>query len=331
MYEVRQIFLIIFFIIGCLYVTGVGLLGIDSKDSFNKKRLVKENLRESKISHFNHLTYFTLKDNKPQLKLNAIELQHKSYSDGKKETLFLKPKGHTYSKDGIPIYYQSKKGQFHSSPDLLTLEEEVFLQNQNSKLTSNKIKYNLKMGKIIGTGNIKTDSMSLQTGDQIFVNSEKVYFYPQKKLSIYEGKVNGIIKRKKKYEDNIRFKSDKLKMSLIKQRIDLTGKVFLQKKSVKAWGKKGEIFLMNYNKRLKYFTLFDDVKIIEKLLIKGSYLNRKAFGEKLEGYPSLEKLVLTGYPKVFQQGDVIRGNKITLRENTEVVEVDDANTKFKIK
>jgi len=58
---------------------------------------------------------------------------------------------------------------------------------------------------------------------------------------------------------------------------------------------------------------------------------RKAFGERLEGFTSLDRLVLTGYPKVYQEGDVIKGNKITLRINNEVVEVDDANTRFKLK
>lgn len=331
MYEVRQNFLIVFFILICLYVTSVGLVGMKSEEGFSKKNIVKESVGQDQISHFNNLTYFILKDNKPQLKLDAIELEYITNPKGKNLVLFLKPKGHTYSEDGLPIFYQGKRGKYTNDPNMLILEEEVFLQNENSKLTSKKLKYDFIKGEVNGIGDVKTDSISLQTGDKIKVASDQVYFYPQKKLSLYEGKVKGIIKRKRKYEDNIKFKSNRLKMSLIKQRIDLNGDVFLQKRRVKAWGKKGEIFLKNYNKKLKYFTLFDDVKIVEKIVIKGSYLTRKAFGEKLEGFPSHEKLVLTGYPKVFQQGDVIRGNKITLRENTEVVEVDDANTKFKLK
>jgi hypothetical protein len=43
------------------------------------------------------------------------------------------------------------------------------------------------------------------------------------------------------------------------------------------------------------------------------------------------KIVLTGYPRAYQFDDVIKGNIITLRENNEVVEVDDSNTKFKIR
>ena len=37
-------------------------------------------------------------------------------------------------------------------------------------------------------------------------------------------------------------------------------------------------------------------------------------------------MILTGLPKVFQEKDVIKGNRITIRENIETVEVDDAIT-----
>lgn len=46
---------------------------------------------------------------------------------------------------------------------------------------------------------------------------------------------------------------------------------------------------------------------------------------------SENKIILTGYPKVYQLKDVIKGNRIILREDNEVVEVDDANTNFILK
>ena len=74
------------------------------------------------------------------------------------------------------------------------------------------------------------------------------------------------------------------------------------------------------------------MKVVEKVKLEKdgsvSTFERRAFGEKLEGMMSESKIILTGYPKVFQQNDVITGNKIVLRENNEVVEVDDANTNF---
>ena len=96
--------------------------------------------------------------------------------------------------------------------------------------------------------------------------------------------------------------------------------------------RRGEIYLDNQSKKLKYYTLFDDVKVIEKLKINENQLiERKAFGEKLEGIISEDKLILTGSPKVLQEDDVVKGNKITLRENNEVIEVEDASSNFTVK
>ncbi|OFZ68803.1 MAG: hypothetical protein A2451_14970 [Bdellovibrionales bacterium RIFOXYC2_FULL_39_8] len=114
--------------------------------------------------------------------------------------------------------------------------------------------------------------------------------------------------------------------------INLDGDVYLKKQEVEAWGRRGEIFLENYNKKLKYFVLYDDIKLEETLTVgKDTLLTRKAFGEKLEGIMSEGLLFLTGYPRVFQGKDVIKGNRIILRQNNQIVEVDDANTNFHVK
>ena len=126
---------------------------------------------------------------------------------------------------------------------------------------------------------------------------------------------------------------NKMKMDIVKSLVNLEGDVFLIKQQLKANSRRGEIFLENYNKKLKYFVLYDDVKVVEKVMLEGinsSSFDRRAFSEKLEGMMSEGRIILTGYPKVFQQGDVIKGNRITLRENNEVVEVDDANTNFRL-
>ena len=58
---------------------------------------------------------------------------------------------------------------------------------------------------------------------------------------------------------------------------------------------------------------------------------RESFSEKLEGYPSENLVVLLGYPKVNQKQDVIKGNIIILRDNNETIEVDNANSNFRLK
>ena len=112
----------------------------------------------------------------------------------------------------------------------------------------------------------------------------------------------------------------------------LIGNVKLIKQGLTALSREGEIFMDNYNKKLKYYTLIDDVKLTEKVKLEdGSSFIRTAVAEKLDGLVAEEKNILTGFPKVFQQGDVITGNRITIRENNQVVEVDDANTDFILK
>lgn len=108
--------------------------------------------------------------------------------------------------------------------------------------------------------------------------------------------------------------------------VELKGQVTFKKGNLDASSNQGTLFLENYNKKLKYYSLSDDVRLQETLSLDGKPLTRKAFAEKLEGIISERKVILTGLPKVFQERDVIKGNRITIRENIETVEIDDANT-----
>jgi lipopolysaccharide export system protein LptA len=81
----------------------------------------------------------------------------------------------------------------------------------------------------------------------------------------------------------------------------------------------------NQNKKLKYLILSDDVKMVEKLVTKsGEPIERRAFGERLEGFGYDESFHLSGAPRVEQGKDILKGYKITLREKLEFIEVEDA-------
>ena len=67
------------------------------------------------------------------------------------------------------------------------------------------------------------------------------------------------------------------------------------------------------------------------ITVEEGLLERKAFAEKLEGFAQDEKMILTGYPKVIQGEDVIKGNVIHLYQQNEVVEVLDNDSSFKLK
>ena len=73
------------------------------------------------------------------------------------------------------------------------------------------------------------------------------------------------------------------------------------------------------------------MKVTETLKMEGKKIIRKAFSEKLEGFPKRSLVILTGYPKVLQGQDAIVGNKIILRWNNEVLEIIDANSNLKLK
>ena len=134
------------------------------------------------------------------------------------------------------------------------------------------------------------------------------------------------------YEEGIDFSSQELMAMMKKSVVELKGDVFLKKQQLNARSLRAEIFLENYNQKLKYYALSDDVKVVEKVAIgDGKFITRKAFAEKLEGYAQEKKIILTGYPKVYQQEDIIKGNKITMIENNEVIEVDDSSSSFNIK
>jgi lipopolysaccharide export system protein LptA len=60
-------------------------------------------------------------------------------------------------------------------------------------------------------------------------------------------------------------------------------------------------------------------------------IERKAFAERLEGFGREEKMILSGAPRVEQGNDVIKGYRITVRENTDLIEVDDAMSDVQMK
>jgi LPS export ABC transporter protein LptC len=278
-------------------------------------------------SYFEMINYYVLKDQRPQIHLDATELTLNTLTE---RTAFLEPEGVVFTKDQEPVHYKGKRGVLINNEGRLQLDEEVNIRLNSSEMDSKQVIYFLNKEEMISTGDVKTKTITDAEEEKIFVNSDKVTSWTKTEKSRYEGNVRGHIKRRKAYEENIYFSSDTMDLDQKAHLAELEGNVRLKKQLVKASSLRGEIFLENYNKKLKYFVLYDDVKVVEKVMLEGSteYFNRRAFAEKLEGFMGESLMVLTGYPKVFQQGDVIKGNKIILRENNEVVEVDDANSNF---
>lgn len=301
------------------------------RSSALKNQAEDESQSYDQESYFETVSFYRVKEEKPVLHLDASELSMNS-ATGK--SLFVEPRGVAFTSNGEPVQYEARKGLLFRKQDQLIFENEVEFKLETSTLNADKTVYHMDKDEIVSTGNVKTTSISLEnkTKEDIKVWSNSAVTWPSKDKSRYEGDVRGIIKRKRVYEESVSFKAQQVDVNMVTLQIDLLEKVHLEKQQLKADSHRGEIFLENYNKKLKYFVLYDDVKVVEKVKLEKdgrvSSFERRAFGEKLEGMMSESKIILTGYPKVFQQNDVITGNKIVLRENNEVVEVDDANTNF---
>jgi lipopolysaccharide export system protein LptA len=324
----KQIGLILIFFTHCVVIS-IWSITADWARPFQYGGADKSSQKEkSQESYFKKILYYNLENDRPLIFLDADELVQ---IPGDKKTIFINPKGTAYSQDNSEVIYKAQKGILDDNFGLLKLEKDVSLKTVDTLLLSDYGIYYMNEAKAFAEGNVKTKKHNFANGDTIFVNSREAISHFSTRKSSYIGDVNGHIKRKKVYEENVYFKSQILDFDEIAQFIELRDDVYIKKQGVTSTARRGEIFLENYNNKLKYFVLYDDVRVVEKVILEEDSYLRKAFGEKLEGYVAQDLMILTGLPKVFQKKDIIRGNRILLRENSEVIEVDDANSKFILK
>lgn len=294
---------------------------------FKEVDSVSEKPKSLQESYFKKVLYHVNNEKGPLFMLDASEL---TLNNTIEKTFFFDPRGFAFTETGERVEYAGKKGVYDQKGEVLNLERETFLKTDTTEATADKMIYSVTENRVHMIDQVKTKTFYVEEGDWIYLDADEAFFWTQDKRSKYAGNVDGKIKRKRVYEDSMEFKSNELYLNMESLKADLHRDVWMKKQQLTATSRRGEIFLENYNKKLKYFALYDDVKVVEKVMLDGKLTNRKAFSEKLEGIPSEGKIILTGYPKVYQLNDVIKGNMIVLRENTEVVEVDDANTKFNV-
>lgn len=330
MFDIKKKLMIFTFISACMSVVLYSFFG-ELDDKKFKRQKVGMKRKNKKSYSVNNVELYVVKKGSPVIKLESILLNVVNDNTFDAQD----PIGIVYTKDGNPVNYAASRGFVNQSKGTLLLNENVTLKTQDSVIKSDKMTYGLNNDLCIATGNVRTRNIDSKNGDLITVSSNELESYPKSGRFKYKGSVSGKIKRKLVYEPPVYFKSNNLYLNTGIYKADLSGAVNIKKETLDAYSHRGEIFLNNYNKKLKYFVLYDDVQVYEKVFIgngpeKKSYV-RKAFSEKLEGIVSLNKIILSGYPKVFQESDVIKGNIIILRGDTEVVEVMDANTNFILK
>jgi len=280
-------------------------------------------------SFLSSVDYFFMENEKPRLYLNGETLV--MYENGNTGKVII-PNGKAYMENGTEIKYYAKEGTWDRNKDLIELSEDVKMETVDSFIESNQAKYNMKKEILNYDGNVKTKTISKENGDTIFVDAARATSWLNLKKTSFQEKVSGHIVRKRVYEDRVYFSADLLNFDLFTHIIDLLGQVTIKHQEITAEALKGEIHLKEYNKKLKYYALSDDVKLQQNLILShNKKITRRAFAERLEGIMSEEKIILTGNPKVFQERDVVKGNRIILRGDTETVEVDDAITNVIVK
>ncbi len=229
-----------------------------------------------------------------------------------------------------PIYFKGENSRLEVNEKQLFLNKDVTINMNTSVLDSDKVKITNNGAIIEAEGHVQIKTTDLKTNDKININSDFVLYKTQEEFFEYRQNVKGSITRKRQYEENVSFATDLLTLTGHKGEIDMRGNVSFKKDNLDVFANQGTVFLENYNKKLKYYSLSDDVRLQERLVMDGKPMMRKAFSEKLEGFISEKKIILTGLPKVFQNKDVIKGNRIIIHETIETVEVDDANTSIMI-
>jgi lipopolysaccharide export system protein LptA len=298
------------------------------KDDTETENAIKKSMAPE-YTEIENLEYFHLKDSLPLMSLVATHMR----SQGEEIAEFRQPYGiYNFQKKNESVKYQGDQGTYRKLKNTLSLTGNVKVTSEEAQYFADKIKYFFSKDLFMGNGHVKFEGDDLKTKDHIVVTSEKMRANPQKQYSRFEGSVEGELLRKRQYEGKMIFKSVVLEFFGLDSLAQLQGNVFIKRENYVLTAGKADIYLENYNKSLKYFVLNDDVKMREKFTTpEGVVTERRAFAERMEGFGREQKVVLSGAPRVEQGDDVTKGYRITVRENTEVIEVDDAMSDVQVK
>ncbi|HXH32478.1 MAG TPA: LptA/OstA family protein [Bacteriovoracaceae bacterium] len=274
------------------------------------------------------LDYFHLKDGIPQMSLAAASMR----SIGEEQAEFEFPKGvYNYQEKNKTLRYQAEAGIYKKENEVLKLTTEVKVTTDEAEYLAQKVIYYFKKDLILGSGGVRFNGEDLKTRDQVTIAADSMRANPNNKYTHFKGKVEGALERKKKYEGRLIFSSESLELEGQKSMAHLLGDVRIKRSNYLITAGKADLHMQNFNKSLKYFVLNDDVKMTETMETPKGITKRNAFSERLEGFGREQKMVLTGAPRVEQGKDVIKGYRITVRENIDLIEVDDAMSDVQVK
>jgi lipopolysaccharide export system protein LptA len=321
-FEKRHSILILIFFSICFYVLNWAHRIEKMPDHFADKKLEKldsqSRLRESYV--------LIWREGAPIV--NIFSQTAKIEDDNNLITL-VAPKGMYYHQERI-FDFIGDFGFLDNKKKHFNLSSNVQIKSAGLEAQSDEVNFYETQDEVVASGNVKTVNFNLKNFEKIFVQSENLVVWPETGNLQYRFNVQGHIERARAYEPGLKFRTQLLDFLRTEQKINLEGSVYVERGLTKVQALRGEIFLENYNKTLKYYELFDDVRIEELVPTRAGNVLRKGFAEHLEGHVAEDKLVLTGYPKVYQDNDVIKGNRIVVRPKSSIVEVDDASGELRL-
>ncbi|EQC45466.1 LptA/OstA family protein [Bacteriovorax sp. Seq25_V] len=318
-------------VIGIFFALCIGAIVLSSMPVYEFEPVEDTEEASTKIieSYFNSADYYLIGKDADNFHLYSSELIH---NQTKNELILTSPNGVFFSDDGDPMYYSGGSGFYDIDEGKLFLKENVILRSRKMTINSDEFNYDDKLKTVLSRGNVFSKTTNYDDMFELVIESEALRYFHLARKAQYSGNVRGKMNRFRKYEAPFYFNSDRLTLLMDDKKAEMDGNVAIQKQGLRANSRRGEVFLENYNKKLKYFALFDDVIVKEKVAPENTPpFERRAYSERLEGFTSEGMVVLLGSPKVYQKKDVLKGNVIILRENNETIEVDDANTNFKLR
>ncbi len=285
-------------------------------------------LRKLRMSELEGVDYYVVSPGSSSVYLNAQRILNDSVV---KRISFFDPKGEVVGKDSKKTYYSGKQGQFFQSENRIEIVGEAHVRQDSSELTADKIKYVMTDMRADAEGAVLLKTINKKNRDKMQIRSLKATAFFKDELYIFDDNVEGHLTRHNVYEGQVNFSGRRLRADLKKSWCHLSGDVEVNKNKLKANARHGEIFLENFNKKLKYYTLYDDVRLEEVYQTAKGLKKRLAYGERLDVFQGERRIVLSGAPRVFQDDDVIKGNKVTMWESKELIEVDDSKSSFHLK
>jgi lipopolysaccharide transport protein LptA len=322
MYNKKSLGTIIFF-----GFVSIGVLVLAVTTQRDSEKVFKKIKKPDEMSYFKNVHFFRNQSSKPNMELKATRLE--ILNDEK--LTFYTPIGKLFSQ-GQKIDYRAESGIYYQSKLKLILSGEIELSDKSSNYKCNNLTYTGEESVLRAHGDVRSTYLDPKTLDRIKLTSKKMISYLSQNITKLDGNVEGIISRRRKYEGQVKFQANQVELNSLKSQVKMSENVKIHRNNYYLQAQHASIFLENFNKKLKYYELYDDVKLEEKVKLRsGKQQIRRAYAEKLEAHQRSGRIVLTGAPRVEQGDDIIRGYQITLRENVELVEVDDSQSSFSIK